>query len=356
MQIIFRVDSSLQMGTGHVMRCLTLAQVLKNYGAKVEFICRKHDGNLINKIRLSGFNVFELEFSNEDEVDKKLLHSSWLGNTQKKDAYECIKILQFKKIDWLIVDHYAIDLEWQSKLKYYCNRLMVIDDLADRVHLCDTLVDQTFGRERNDYISLVPRTCELLLGSKYALLRPEFAKWRMYSIKRREKAKLHHLFINMGGSDIYNITCKILQSIQFCELPHSLKISIIMGKMAPNLNEVFAAANSLPYDSDVIVDTDNMAQIMANSDLAIGASGSSTWERCCLGLPTIQLVIAENQKTISKFLAEKGAIKTCKNIKEVSSLIKDSKTWMKDVSLAAQQVTDGIGSSKIANKIMNIKL
>ena len=130
MKVVFRVDASIQMGTGHVMRCLTLAQVLKENGADTGFICRKHEGNLIDKIHSSGFNVHELEVIEELEVDNKLAHSHWLGATQQQDADDCIGILKKEKIDWLIVDHYAIDEDWQCKLKPYYEKLMVIDDLT----------------------------------------------------------------------------------------------------------------------------------------------------------------------------------------------------------------------------------
>ena len=149
MKVIFRVDASLQIGTGHVMRCLTLARVLKENGADVKFICRKHEGNLIDKIHSSGFNVNELEVLERIEVNDKLAHSYWLGATQQQDSDDCIEILKAEKIDWLIVDHYALDELWQKRLKPYYKKLMVIDDLADRKHRCDILLDQTFGRQQD---------------------------------------------------------------------------------------------------------------------------------------------------------------------------------------------------------------
>ena len=181
MKIVFRVDASLKMGTGHVMRCLALAQMLKENGANVEFICRKHKGSLIEKIRSGGFVVHELEVFEEIEVDNKLAHSHWLGATQQQDANDCIDMLKAEKSDWIVVDHYALDEQWQKRLKPYYEKLMVIDDLADRKHQCDILLDQTFGRQQEDYSELTPKDCQLLLSSKYALLRPEFSKWRSYS-------------------------------------------------------------------------------------------------------------------------------------------------------------------------------
>ena len=134
MIVFFRVDASLQIGTGHVMRCMTLAQVLKNNGAIVSFICRKHRGDLIDKIKDNGFNVIGLKSFLKPKIDNKLHYSHWLGATQYQDSKDCASVLQKDKVDWLIVDHYGIDEEWQKRLKSYCRKLMVIDDLADRKH------------------------------------------------------------------------------------------------------------------------------------------------------------------------------------------------------------------------------
>ncbi len=356
MRVVFRVDASLQMGTGHVMRCLTLAKVLKGNDVNVEFICRKHEGNLIDKVRSSGFIVHELGMFEETEVDSRLAHSEWLGATQQQDADDCIKILKAEKNDWLIVDHYALDEQWQKRLKPYCKKLMVIDDLADRKHQCDILLDQTFGRQQEDYSERTPEGCELLLGSEYALLRPEFAKWRAYSLERRSKPKFKQLLVNMGGVDVDNVTEKVLDELKICNLPDDLKITVVMGGSAPHLESVKYKAIVLPYKTEVQVDVDNMAEIMANTDIGIGAAGATTWERCCLGLPTIQIVIAKNQITIAKSLAESGAIKLLKSIGSISRVINNPTKWMLNVSNIARHVTDGLGVKRVTSVLMYNKL
>ena len=356
MKVVFRVDASLKMGAGHVMRCLTLAKALKENSINVEFICRQHEGDLVNKIFLSGFNVYEIGSSKEREVDNKLSHSHWLGVTQKQDANDCIDILKSEKINWLIVDHYALDEDWQCELKPYYENLMVIDDLADRKHQCDILLDQTFGRQQKDYLSLVPTGCELLLGSKYALLRPEFVRWRPYSLERRNKPKLSKLLINMGGVDVDNVTGEVLKELKTCNLPSDMSIIVVMGGAAPHVENVRAVASTLPYKVEVKVDVDNMAEIMANADMAIGAAGATTWERCCLGLPTIQIVIAENQNTIAKSLVKKDAIKLLQDRKELSKMVSNATSWMKDVSDIAQQISDGLGLTRVMNSIIDKKL
>jgi UDP-2,4-diacetamido-2,4,6-trideoxy-beta-L-altropyranose hydrolase len=356
MNVIFRVDASLRMGAGHVMRCLALAHSLKDNGAKVEFICRKHKGNLIDKIRSSEFNVYKLGMLEELEVANKLAHSHWLGATQQQDANDCIDILKTENPDWLIVDHYALDEQWQKRLKPYYEKLMVIDDLADRKHQCDILLDQTFGRQQEDYSELTPKDCQLLLSSKYALLRPEFAKWRLYSLERRSKPEFKQLLLNMGGVDVDNVTEKVLDELEICNLPNDLKITVVMGGSAPHLESVKLKANTLSCKTEVKVDVGNMAEIMANADIAIGAAGSTTWERCCLGLPTIQIVVAKNQIIIAKYLAEYGAIKFLKSIKGVSRVINNPINWMLNVSNIARHVSDGLGVKRVSSVLMNKKL
>ena len=355
MRVVFRVDASLQIGIGHVMRCLTLAQVLKENGANVEFICRKHKGSLIDKIRLNGFIAHELELFGEADVNTSLAHSHWLGATQQQDADDCIDILKAEKPNWLIVDHYALDEQWQKRLKPYYEKLMVIDDLADRKHQCDILLDQTFGRQKEDYLAFTTKGCELLLGSQYALLRSEFAKWRPYSLKRRRTLELKQLLINMGGIDVNNVTENVLDELKLCNLPNDMNITVVMGGLAPHLESVKSKAMTLPYKTEVKVDVGNMAEVMANSDIAIGAAGATTWERCCLGLPTIQIVTAENQNTIAKSLAKNNAIKLLQDIKELSRMISDVTCWMKDVSGFAQQISDGLGSMRVVSEIIDRK-
>jgi len=356
MRVIFRVDASLQIGTGHVMRCLTLAQMLKENGANVKFICRKHEGNLIDKIRSSGFNVSELDLLLGDKVDHKLFHSHLLGTTQQQDAIDCVSALQPTKIDWLIVDHYGIDEDWQKDLKVYCDQLMVIDDLADRKHQCDILLDQSFGRQQRDYETLVPTSCRLLLGPQYALIRPEFANWRQYSLERRTHPTFKQLLINLGGIDVNNVTEQILKELEICNLPHDMKIIIVMGGSAPHLESIKSKADSLSYKIEVKVDVDNMAEIMANADIAIGAGGITTWERCCLGLPTLQIAIAKNQEFSNETLAGHNAVKLLKEVREVANLLKDPGDWMKVVGGLAAQICNGMGAYKVFSKIANYKI
>ena len=356
MRVIFRVDSSFEIGTGHVMRCLVLAKILKENNSNVEFICRQHQGHLVNKIRLNGFNVYELDSLEKVPVNNALPYSHMLGTTQNQDANDCIRLLKNKKIDWLIVDHYAIDEEWQIKLNPYYKKLMVIDDLANRNHRCDILLDQTFGRELEDYSGLTPKYCNLLLGSKYALLRTEFFEWRDYSLKRRINPKFNQLLVNMGGFDASNVTGRIVRELQTCTLPNEITITIVMSAKSPHLKDVLIAVDELPYKSEILLDVDNMAEIMANADIAIGASGSSSLERCCMGLPSIQIVIASNQIFLAQMLATYNIVKLLTEFNEIGCFLEDTAKWMKRASDLASNICDGKGGYKVFNTLSDYKI
>ncbi len=359
MKIVIRVDASLQIGTGHVMRCLTLAVALREKGASVAFICREHVGHLIDPIQNQGFLVYALPYTakHSDFVYGNLQHSKWLGETQVEDLGLCRPVLEDIQPDWLIVDHYAIDQAWQKPLKDTYRKLMVIDDLSDRHHQCDLLLDQTYGRQPKDYQALVPEHCQMLLGTQYALLRPEFIKWREYSLKRRAQPQLKNLLITMGGVDSDNVTGQVLQVLATCDLPKALAITVVMGATAPHLSAVKAQAQVMPYKTQVKVNINNIAEIMANADFAIGAAGATTWERCCLGLPSATVVLAENQNDIAKILAElnvtlaidKANLKT--SIKALESLTDKS---LITLSQKASNLVDGQGADRVIKLIQEL--
>jgi UDP-2,4-diacetamido-2,4,6-trideoxy-beta-L-altropyranose hydrolase len=373
MQIVIRADASVQIGTGHIMRCLTLAQALQEKGALVNFICREHLGNLIEFIETKGFKVHRLPLHEQGVISEQsdepliniastqqpclkstrpgqlvtntLFHSHWLGSTQYQDTQDCMDVLKTLNPDWLIMDHYALDETWQVLLEDYYHKLMVIDDLADRKHQCNLLLDQTFGRKPEDYQALVPENCQMLLGSQYALLRPEFSQWREYSLKRREHPEFKKLLITMGGVDPENVTGQVLSALTKCNLPKELEVVVILGATAPHLEVVNEQVKILPYKAQVKVNVTNMAEIMANADLAIGAAGSTTWERCCLGLPSILLVLTENQRIIGKLINDAGAALCIDKgqLAHIDKQISQVQNQLESFILNAAKVADGTG-------------
>lgn len=359
LRVVFRTDASVDIGTGHVMRCLTLANALRERGADCLFICRPHSGHLFELIARHGHQISALPELVADPTLMRmndLLHAHWLGTNWETDASDTSKVLDKIDADLLIVDHYALDVRWEQVLKTYCKRMIVIDDLADRFHDCDILLDQNLGRTATDYSGLTHRGTDLLIGPKYALVRAEFAQLRAESLMRRVRPQLKQLLITMGGVDKDNVTGRVLGALNTSVLPCDLNITVVMGPHAPWRQSVQKQANKMRNFTQVLVGIDNMARLMTDSDLAIGAAGSTTWERCCLGLPTIQLVLAENQRSAADSLVALGAVYSipsidCINVEipMLMSLIESSPQKQRQISERSAAVCDGRGAIEIAD-------
>lgn len=361
--IIFRVDASIQIGIGHVMRCLTLADALKREGANCTFICRELGGNMLALIQSKGHGVVALP-TKEANTSLSSQHPrqeylSWLCATPDEDAEQTIAAIQSLTTDkpaWLIVDHYALDRDWETQLKPYCQKIMVIDDLADRLHDCDLLLDQTFGRDERDYHAFIPEHCTILTGSYYALLRPEFAQWREYSLQRRQQPQLKQLLITLGGVDKDNVTGQVLTALANSQLPSDCQITIVMGGHAPWLESIKTQAQQMPWSTEVRVNVTHMAELMANSDLCIGAAGSTTWERCCLGLPTIMLILAENQRKIAGELNKKDIVYITAHVTELSqklnTILTRISSELRTKTEKSSIICDGLGTKRISNHLV----
>lgn len=356
MKIFFRTDASVQIGTGHVMRCLTLADGLRQHRAECTFLCRPHLGNLLDLICERGHSVLPLESPERDfKTPEDLSHAAWLGTSWQSDAIQSTQVLNGQKIDWLIVDHYALDARWERFMRSCARQIMVIDDLADRPHECDLLLDQNLGRVRQDYQPLINKRTQLLLGPKYALLRPEFSRLRGNSLKRRIHPQLNQLLITMGGVDKDNITGQILEALRSCELPVHLKIIVVMGPNAPWLSQVRSQASTMPWSTSVVSGISNMAELMSDCDLAIGAAGGTAWERCALGLPTIVLTMAENQESGAKALHAADAILVLSNVYDLQRVlhVANNSIRLQMISKAAAAITDGLGVNRVLSEIIS---
>ena len=360
MRIFFRTDAALQIGTGHVMRCLTLADALRDREAQCCFICREHPGNLIELIHQRGYDVHTLPYNENWGVqDEGSALAAWLGGDWQMDVEQTKVGIDDTVIDWLIVDHYALDRRWESSMRSHCRRLMVIDDLADRPHDCDLLLDQNLGRSQPDYVGLLHPDTTTLLGPQYALIRSEFAALRPQSLARRAtNLQLKRLLITMGGVDTDNVTGKVLNALKVCTLPDDLHITVVLGPHAPWLADVEAQAAKMPRPTQVLVGVSNMAELIAKSDLAIGAAGGTALERCCLGLPSFVLVLAENQLAGAIALQNEGAIillETCGDLAEYlgpSYSVQFAQQALKKLSITASTVTDGKGCFRVVDHMM----
>lgn len=355
MEVAFRADASLDIGTGHVMRCLTLADALRASGAACHFVCRAHAGNLLEAIAKRGHIVHSLPLATTGAAPMQggEQHAHWLGADWETDARQTQTVLEGIEVDWLIVDHYALDARWESRLRTTCKRVAVLDDLADRPHACELLVDQNLGHTIDDYADLVPSGSRVLAGPTYAMLRSQFAELRERSLICRQTLQVRRLLISLGGVDKDNITTEVLIALRGSTLPADCTITVVMGAQAPFLDQVIETSEKMPWSTKVCVDVRDMAQLMLDCDLALGAAGSTSWERCCLGVPTLLLVLADNQRSIATALHTAGAAIAL----DADSLMDDLPATLNrlisspDVrfalSNAASQITDGLGAARV---------
>jgi UDP-2,4-diacetamido-2,4,6-trideoxy-beta-L-altropyranose hydrolase len=359
MKVAFRTDASLQIGTGHVMRCLSLADGLRERGAQTTFICRPHAGHLMELIRQREHAVMTLLPADNSFSSSSSQYIEWLGTDWSCDAEQTRYVLGDREVDWMVVDHYALDCRWEHTLRPHARRILAIDDLADRPHDCDLLLDQNLGRQAHDYGGLLSRNTKTLIGPAYALLRPEFAKWREHSLQRRANPQLKNLLITMGGVDQGNSTGHVLEAISSAELPTDLRITVVIGPSCPWLKQVQAQAAAMQHPTQVLVGVNNMAQLLAESDLCIGAAGSSAWERCALGLPSLVLILAANQKGGAIALQSRGAAFLAADAKQLvaqlSALFSMDKqsTVLKAMSQAGAQLTRGDGVSQVVELLLS---
>jgi len=354
MNIACRVDASSQIGTGHFMRCLTLADALKQRGVRVRFVSRHLPEHLQAMLVSKGHEFVRLNSIQNDAASDELTHAHWLGVSQVQDAVDTRHTLSDQDWDWLIVDHYALDARWESALRQTAKQIMVIDDIADRQHDCDVLLDQNFYEDlQTRYDGKVPEHCQLLLGPRYALLRDEFRQKRE-QVKPRTGA-VKRILIFFGGMDADNYTGRAIEALSKIGIS-DLHLAVVIGAQHPCREQIEVACAQRGFTCHV--QTDHIAELMVAADLAIGAGGSATWERCCLGLPTLAICTADNQQKQVADAAREGLLYS-PEIKDslnqtiqihVSTLIENS-YLRQHLSRNSMQAVDGRGVLRVIASI-----
>lgn len=313
LSVLFRVDVSQQIGAGHFMRCLALADHLQANGGSATFISRPLPHSCRMLLVEKKHRILEIADNSNTNfwpvcAVSSLGYAEWLPWSEHEDAQKCILLVDDNRFDWLVVDHYALAKSWEADMRKIARCVMVIDDLADRNHDCDLLLDQNFGRIAGDYDHRVGASTHLLIGPLHALLRPEFAEQRAVRLSRHSVAATPKLLITLGAVDKNNQTEKVLHALKKETLPHDTKVVVTLGAEAPHIKAVQAAAANCPCNTEVLINVLDMARLMSEATWAIGAAGISTWERCCLGLPTLTLVIAPNQAPAAQALSAAGYV------------------------------------------------
>lgn len=283
--ILFRADGDMAIGSGHLRRCLALADRLRQWGYECLFASRAPTQNFNGLVRDAGFELVELPGPFD----------------AARDADDMIAALAARgPFDALVVDHYGLDAGWERKARQIASRIAVIDDLADRRHDCDLLLDVAPG-DTARYDALVPADCRKLLGPRYALLRPDFARQRAKAPQR--SGAVARILVSFGGVDANDLTGRTVTAIR-AALP-DVAIDAVLTSLSPHRDQLQRRADADDRLS-LHVDATAMAELMVAADLAIGAGGSTSWERACLGLPSIVAVIAENQRATASALEEYG--------------------------------------------------
>ncbi len=351
MRIAFRVDSGNSMGGGHLSRCLTLANKLKDvFSASCFFIMRSHPGCQSKLIENSGFEYACLPL--EHEIDYfNGNYEDWVGADWQQDVKETKqKLLEWSPLspfDWMVVDHYGLDENWEKIFIKQGMKVGVIDDLVNRRHTCHFLIDQTCGRSPEEYTHLVSQSTTLLTGERFCLMRPDFFEYRAQSlILRKKHKKTNKVLLNFGSTDPHNHTCKAIQGVSDFAHAHDVKVIIIVGSGCPHLTEIKNKVILAPFPIQLMVDVKDMAKLLVDIDLAIGAAGASTWERCMLGIPTLLVKTAENQNDVIKRVVSAGAAQEYRDHVDSSSLSKaleDLSFNYHSVSNAAAKLVDGSG-------------
>lgn len=339
MKVVVRTDCSLQIGTGHVMRTLSLADELLSAGTEVEFVCAELPGHLLELIRQRGFKASGVR----------------AGLSPQADAAATLGIIGPAGCDWLIVDHYGISSDWESSMRPGARRILVIDDLADRPHDCDVIFDQSFTHDSSDrYAKLVPKGARKMYGPSFALLRKEFADARSRGAMSLD---VKRGLISFGGTDPTHETMKVLGAVSAIS---GVSWLVVAGAGNPDLPAIQKKCTSSGLE--LHVQPRNMAELMAQCGFALGAGGTTVWERAALGLPTLTILTADNQRYQAAELSAGGYIRLLGESAQVDAGMISAAVsqalgeWpaLRKMGAASAALTDAAGAQRVAQELVKL--
>ena len=345
--ILFKIESNKEIGTGHLMRCLTLANALRDSGNSVYFLLNDTDRSSINLIKKMRFNIIFLK--NQKRNNISILEDAFLTkkNIEKNNL----------ESSYLVIDNYKIDKKWEVILRKTVKKIILIDDMANREHDCDVLIDQNYFIKNmaNRYSKLVPKKCKLFLGPKFAIIRPEFLV-----LKKKVKIRnsLKKILISFGGTDPTNETMKILKIIKKSKF-NNIKFIIISGRLNAHKTEI---KNICKKFKNIVFysHTKKIADIMLDVDLSFGGGGTTTWERCFVELPTIATILTKNQKAIVESMTKIGCMMNLGSAKKLTkndyenALDSINSKKLTKMSQACEKFIDGKGVYRLSKIISNL--
>lgn len=288
MKVVFRADASIQIGSGHVMRCVTLAKALRERGAEVSFVCREADGDMTGWLSAQGLDVVRLLGNPGDDAEEAL------GKLARPDV---------SGADWIVVDHYGLDHVWEQAARHAGYRVLAIDDLADRRHDCDLLLDQNLVRDYDlRYASLVDDTVVQLVGPRYAMLQNGYRS--AHGSVELRRGRPGRILVYFGASDLPDMTGRVVESL-LRRASDDVAVDMVVGALNPNRDRLLAMADADPRVT-AHLQMPSLIDLMSKADLAIGAGGATSWERLCLGLPSLVVTLADNQRPIAAELHDRN--------------------------------------------------
>ncbi len=355
-----RVDASPFMGLGHLMRCLAFANSMRSQGVRTVFICRDSQQSPKALVESEGFEIKLLPAPHKpvDVPSFSVPHAHWLGVGIPRDIEETREVISRERgsQNWLVVDHYAIDRSWESAVRSLVDRVLVIDDLADRDHDCDVLVDQNlYENFETRYDLRVSDHCQKLLGPRFAILRRQFVEARAQI--RHRRGRVNRILVFFGGADPKNETGKALQALRTIPFAN-VQIDIVIGSLNPHRASIESIALEIP-GARTHFNIKDMAALMVSADLYVGAGGTTTWERCCLGLPGVVVSIADNQVPLAKCMAKMGAVVdlgpssdvTEEQIREALITLIAQPDQLTQIEINSTKMVDGLGCQRILDAL-----
>lgn len=333
---VFRADASVRVGGGHVLRCLALADTLASRGWRVLFACSPETPRTVTKLSRSchGVKILSGTASSVQRTMRDLLAGS----------------------DLLVVDSYEIDTSQEEEWARYTKKVMVLDDLPAKPHHCHLLLDQTLGRMPSHYADLVPADCVVLTGPRHALLRAEFARLREASTKRVRPGHAPRVLISFGLTDVGSATLYTLKAVAGMASP--FEIDVLVGSAAQDRTAIQGEAARLGKRARVHQDVEDVAGLLCKADICIGAGGSSSWERCALGVPSLIISVADNQRLIAAeldrvraavYLGPREAVAPKQITDALTRLIGGAELGA--MSTKAASICDGLGAIRVAEAI-----
>ncbi len=351
MRVTFRVDASGKIGNGHVYRCLSLAEGLLQKSVEVNFICREHEGNLNDLIKNKSFPVTSL--IKPEKKSKTNTYADWLGVSQEDDAEETISVLQDDITDYLVLDHYALGIEWENRVKAMVNNIVIVDDLADSEHNCDVVINQSYFSIKEDYKYLVPSHCKFLLGSEYILLSKPYEEYRSKLHERDNVLKRILVFFTAGDDN--GETIKALEGIALAF--DSVHVDVVVGESNRYKDEINDKCEQHGWKFHCQIDY--MHELISKADVAIGSAGANSWERCALGVPALVTLMADNQQANANALEKMGAAICIGEYSKTSAddyrkaLLAFNKDRLQSMSASALKLVDGKGVDRVCDYLLS---